>query len=259
MSTERSTHRSPWFLQRQARPDATLRLFCIPFAGGGASAFNAWWSRLPDWVELRAVQLPGRETRLRETPFSNLDAAVAALADAIRPELDRPFALFGYSMGALLGFELARELRRRGAPLPDQVHVAARAAPQLPATTPPMARLPRREFLEHVARFFEPPEEAWSVPELLSLILPALRADFTLCDDYRYRPEPPLPCALFGLAGTRDRSVPTSAVSAWCEQTSGAFELDVVPGSHFFINTAVDDVLSSLVGRLARMRPQTAR
>ncbi|MBX9607207.1 MAG: putative thioesterase [Gammaproteobacteria bacterium] len=235
-----------WLVCRQPKPRAGVRLFCLPFAGGGASAFNAWWRAMPESVELRVAQLPGREARFKQTAVTDFRTAVGHLADAFEKHLDRPYAVFGYSMGALLGFEVVRELRHRGAPAPTQLVVAAKSAPQQPARTPALSHLPRQEFIEGVRRYFEPPQDGWSIAELVEIILPALRADLTMCDMYRYRSEEPLGCPIIALGGDRDLSVPVHDVAAWRDQTSGYFEMQTFPGGHFFIN----DHLAEVQGRV---------
>jgi len=230
-----------------------VRLFCLPFAGAGASAFNAWWSALPQTVELRAVQLPGRESRYREPALRDAAEAARTIADAVKPYLDRRYAVFGYSMGALIGFELIRELRRQGERMPEQLFVAARRAPQLPAPHPPIAQLPRPAFLEQVRYYYEPPQELWENPDVLDIIMPVLRADMRLCDGYVYRPEPPLACPIHAFAGQCDRSSPPAAVEAWREQTSGTFDLEVCEGAHFFVNDALGKLQKTIVSRLERL------
>jgi len=224
-----------WFLCSQERVEAKLRLFCLPFAGGGASAFHSWSEALPDAVEVRGIQLPGRESRFREQAMVSAPPLVEQIADALEPWLDRPFSLLGYSMGGALAFELSRALRRRSAPMPTHLIVASRIAPQLPNVHPPMAHLPKEQLLQEVRRFFDPPDAAWENPELLALVLPALRADMTMCDTYVYVPEPPLDCAIHSFAGAGDRSAPLACVREWKEQTTNEFTLQVVPGGHFFI------------------------
>ena len=117
-------------------------MFCLPYAGGGASVYNLWSNSIPDTIELHAIQLPGRESRYNEPKFTDIHQTAKALADSIEPYLDRPYALFGYSMGALIAFELMRELRRQEAPLPIQLFVAAMRAPQAPPICPSLTHLP---------------------------------------------------------------------------------------------------------------------
>src|SRR6187397_2335302 len=128
----------------------TLRLFCLPHAGAGASVFARWSRALPPAIKVRALQLPGRESRLREPPASGMSPLVGELADTIAPVLDRPFAIFGHSMGALIGFELARELRRRGRPGPRHLLMSGLRAPDRPSRLPPLAALPDAAFLDGV-------------------------------------------------------------------------------------------------------------
>ena len=241
-----------WFLCRAVRPNASVRLFCLPFAGCGASAFNTWSKVFPETVELHAIQLPGRESRCNEPALTDAYETAKAVADAIGPYLDRRWAVFGYSMGALIAFELIRELRRRGARMPEQLFVAARSAPQLPATHPPLAQLSREAFLEQVRYYYEPPQEAWDNPDLLEIIVPVLRADMRLCDRYVYHSEPLLACPIHAFAGQSDRSMPVATVQAWRAQTLGEFDLEVFNGGHFFINSALARVQEMVISRLER-------
>src|SRR5213592_2035686 len=99
---------NPWLACPRPNPQARLRLFCVPYAGGSSRVFQSWAAGLPPAVELCAVELPGRGTRLHEPPLTEFAALINALAEAVRPYLDKPYALFGHSFGALLSFELAR-------------------------------------------------------------------------------------------------------------------------------------------------------
>lgn len=245
-----SIHTNEWLVCRQSKPHAGIRLFCLPFAGGGASAFNAWWQAMPASVDLRVAQLPGREARFKQTLITDFRIMVDRLADAFEKHVDLPYAIFGYSMGALLGFEVVRELRRRGAPAPAQLMVAAKSAPQQPARTPALSHLPRQQFIDGVRRYFEPPQEGWTIAELVEIVLPILRADLTMCDTYRYRPEAPLGCSIVALCGDRDLSVPVDDVSAWREQTTGHFEMSTFQGGHFFINDHLAEVQRKVLSLL---------
>lgn len=241
---------SPWFMCPQPRPQAALRLFCLPFAGAGASVYRAWPQALPDGVELRAVQLPGRESRLREARATCALQLAGAIADALEPWVERPFALFGYSFGALLAFETARELRRRGAPQPACLFAAARHAPQLAAVHPPLGALPPAEFVAAIEQYYRPEDAAWNIPELRAIVLPILRDDVRLADAYAYAHEAPLGCPIEAFVGAQDRSVPTAHAQAWREQTVGGFALHTLPGGHFFLHTAGQQLLQAIACRL---------
>jgi medium-chain acyl-[acyl-carrier-protein] hydrolase len=225
----------------------------VPFAGTGASAFNAWSSAFPDTVELHAVQLPGRESRYREPALSDAYEAARLLADAIEPYLNRCYVFFGHSMGALIAFEVIRELRRRRAPMPAQLFVGARRAPQLAAMRPPLTQLPREAFLRLVSDYYDFPPEAWQNPDLLEIVLPLLRADIALCEGYVYRREPPFAFPIQAFAGLRDRGAPLPAVQAWREQTTGEFAVEAFDGGHFFVNASLARLQQVMILRLEHL------
>jgi medium-chain acyl-[acyl-carrier-protein] hydrolase len=233
-----------WLTNPRPNPRAAVRLFCFPYAGCGASAFHRWPAGLPPTVEVRPVQLPGRESRFREEPFTRLTPLVGALADALRPHLDRPFVFFGHSLGALVSFELARELRRRGGPAPVGLLVAGRGAPHLPQRKPLLGHLPDEEFVEQLAAYGGVPAEVLAHQELLSLLLPALRADVLVSDTYTPTADTPLACPLHVYGGLEDADVPREDLQAWQELTTGPFDLHLFPGGHFFLHTAEALVLA---------------
>lgn len=229
---------SPWIAGSRASAATGLRLFCLPYAGGGASLYRDWGRLLPPGIAVCPVQLPGREGRIGEEPLAQLEPLVAAMADGLRPWLDRPFALFGHSMGALLGFELARLLRRRRWPGPLQLFVSAHRAPQLPDPEPEVYRLPQPAFLAKLRQLKGAGDDLLDNAELMELLLPTLRADFAVCGTYAYADGPPLDCPIVAFAGTRDAIVAYDEVAAWRAQTRGAFTIRPMAGDHFFLQSA---------------------
>jgi len=242
-----------WLLGHRPRPAVRLRLFCLPYAGGGASVFRSWGASLPDRVEVCPIQLPGRENRLLEPPFTRLPALADTLADALHPHLDLPFAVFGHSMGSLVAFELTRTLRRRQRPLPVSLLVSGRRAPQVPDVDPPIHHLPELEFLEEIRRLNGAPEEVLGNSELMELLLPALRADFEVCETYEYRSEEPLDCPIIAFGGDEDPEVGPEELDAWRRQTSGRFELYMFPGDHFYLFSARDRFMATLAAEVRRL------
>lgn len=229
---------TPWVICRKPNPAARLRLFCLPYAGGGASAFRAWPDELPSTVEFRAVQLPGRETRLREPPFTRLEPLVQQLGDVLAPDLTRPYAILGYSLGAVVGFELTRLLRRRQLPGPVHLFVAARPAPQLVFNEPPLHLLTDAELVAEVCRRYDGiPQAVRQEPDLLKLLLPVLRADLALLETYHHVREEPLVCPISAFGGLEDQAVTPSMIEAWRDQAGGPFTMRMLPGNHFFMNT----------------------
>ena len=236
------------------RPDARIRLYCIPHAGGGASAYRTWQDSLPSIVEVQAIQLPGRENRLMEKPFSDAREIAAILADVIAPDLDRTYAIFGHSMGALVGFELLRELRSRNAPSAGHFFPSAFRAPQAINPDAAIHELPDMEFLNELNRRYDAiPAAALESEELLELILPGIRADTTVCDGYEYRDAPPLDCPITILGGESDPIVKRELLGPWGEQTVATSELCLFPGDHFYLQPGQEALLKLISARLLEL------
>jgi surfactin synthase thioesterase subunit len=194
---------------------------------------------LGGWAEIALGCLPGRDARLSEQAFDDLPALTHALADGILPWLSRDqrgYVVFGHSMGALVGFELVRELRRRGERLPDVLVVSGRPAPQLPyaADRRRLDELDEDELIAHLRRRGGTPEELLSDREALRIFEPTLRRDLALVEDYVYRPEPPLPLPLLGYRGRSDPDVRAATVDAWRAQTESGFRRRDFAGGHFY-------------------------
>lgn len=236
---------SPWVKIFKPNPRARLRLFCLPYAGGGASAFRTWANDLPNDIEICAVQLPGRESHINHPPRTCLTTLVKDLTQALLPYLDRPFHLFGHSMGALISFELTRELRRQKCRLPEYLSVSGRYAPQLTKPVAPIHGLADDDFLVALRRFNGSNQALFSNAELQSIFLPILRADFCLLETYVYSPELPLSCPISVFGGTQDAIATTEDLQAWHDQTSAHATLQMFPGNHFFIKTLQADFLQA--------------
>jgi medium-chain acyl-[acyl-carrier-protein] hydrolase len=232
-------------------------MFCFPYAGGGASIYRGWGSSLPGDLEVCPVQIPGRESRLREPAFDHLEPMVAAIAEALDPHLGLPFVFFGHSMGAMIAFELARVLRRRGRPQPLHLFVSGRRAPQLPAREEPIHALPEPEFIAKLRELNGTPEEVLQHEELMKLIIPLLRTDFSVNETYEYKEEEPLQAGISAFGGLGDEEVTREDVEAWKEHTRGRFRMRMLPGDHFFINSGKDLILESVSRDLAELSPAT--
>lgn len=229
---------NPWLSCPKPNPGATVRLFCFPYSGAAASIYYPWAEMLPPNIEVCPVQLPGHGTRLREPLATRLAPQVEAVAAGLTPALDRPFAFFGHSMGALISFELARYLRRLGRPGPVHLFVSGHGAPHLPDRNPPLHGLPEPEFVAKLRELNGTPEEVLRHEELLQLLIPVLRADFAVCETYVYQAEPPLPCPISAYGGLADGYVNREELAAWQEQTASRFSLRMFPGDHFYLNQA---------------------
>ncbi|MBA2324364.1 MAG: thioesterase [Pseudonocardiales bacterium] len=241
--------RSCWVQVSRPRPSARLRLICLPAAGGGASRYRDWPAHLPDDVEVVSVQLPGRENRFNEPPIETMEQLVGPLLDGLAGHLVPPFALFGHSMGALIAFELVRRLRASGV-APVHVFASGCRAPDLPGRSPDRHTLPDREFLAAIEELGGIPPELLTEREFLDAMLPSLRGDCTLVETYAFRPQAPLSCPVSAFGGLRDKEVPPEDVRAWSRHTTGTFRVHLLPGDHFFVNSARPDLLRLMVSEL---------
>lgn len=248
-----------WFTCLKQNTRASLRLFCFPYAGGSAHAFRAWVNDVPDWVELYAANLPGRGARVAEPSYTSLTQLTRALAHGIEPYLDKSFAFFGHSLGALLAFELARRLRRERGLEPAHLFVSAYHAPHLKDRSPPIHDLPDAEFLEQLRKLNGTPPEILSNAELMEFMLPILRADFEVLETYSYLPDFPAGCPLEAYGGLQDPEAGHQELSAWREHTTGSFALRMFPGDHFFVNTSRQLVLQQMLRALSRSEAAAGR
>ena len=240
-----------WLICFKPSAQARLRLFCLPYAGGGTVIYRPWTPDLPETIELWCIRLPGRESFRTEPPFTRLVALIEALMPVILPYLDRPFAFFGHSMGALIGFELMHQLRRRHDLVPVHLFVSGHRAPQLPDLSSPLHHLPASELLTQLRRLNGTPEAVLQDTDLMQFFLPVLRADFAVCETYTYTARPPLTCPISAFGGLQDSRVSYAELAAWREQTSSAFSHRMLPGDHFFLHSAQALLLRALAQDLA--------
>ena len=168
---------------------------------------------------------------------------VAALGDAVLPYLDRPYALFGSSMGALIAYELARRLADMTPRLPALVCVSGNAAPHVSVRATALHDLPDEGFLTELRQLGGTPDEFFCNRELLALLLPMLRSDFTVCETYRHADGPPLVCPILALGGTGDRFIPSRNIEEWSMHTASRFSCRMLPGDHFFLAHHMEEVL----------------
>lgn len=243
-----------WLRCFNPNPQAELRLFCFPYAGGGASIFRKWSNSLPHYVELFSIQLPGREDRLKETPFTDISLLVQTLIPILHPYLNVPFTFFGHSMGALISFELARCLRSEQAPSPVHLFISGRRAPQIPDPYSLICTLAEHEFLQELRALKGTPKEVLENSELMKVLLPILRADFSICGTYTYLNKPPLDCSISAFGGIEDSRETYHLLKSWSAQTHSSFSLQMLPGDHFFLSTSQQQLLEILFHQLHQLK-----
>ena len=244
---------SAWFYRPAPRQFTSVRLFCFPYAGVGASIFRQWPAGLPIEVDLCAVQLPGRTVRLSEPPVASIPVLVDGIVAAVAPYLDVPFAFFGHSMGAVLAAEVTRELAARGAQLPRYLMVSARRPPHMADSQSPLRNLSDTEFVEEIMRRYGGiPSEVLRERDILAMLLPALRADIAALENHRPPRRTPLPCPIVAFGGSDDALTPRSHLEAWRAETDSNFEICVFPGGHFYLEAARTAVLAKISELLVR-------
>jgi surfactin synthase thioesterase subunit len=235
----------PW-LGRPPRPDAEVLLLCFPCAGKGASMYGRWAERLRPRIDVLPVLLAGRETRITDRPATDLPELADDIAGALVPLLDRRFAVFGHSMGSVLGFEVVRRLEGQGKQA-ARLFVSGRPAPQVPAEGLGVTGLSDERLVEVVQHAYGGiPDALREDRGLLSLLLPALRADLTMLEAYRYTPDAKIPCGITAFFGADDTLTDAGAVAAWREQASAGFRMREFPGGHFYLNACRDDLLAEI-------------
>jgi medium-chain acyl-[acyl-carrier-protein] hydrolase len=246
---------NPWFLFPARKPNASVRLFCFPYAGGSAHIFYQWPALLPDFVELVAIQLPGRGPRIVETPFQTVSEIVEALMVQIVPLLDRPYMMFGHSLGATISFELLRLLRKKQQRSATAFFPAGRHAPHMPDSDPPTAHLSDVMFISELKRLNGTPQEILQNNELMQLVLPVLRADFKAAESYRYTDEPALaiPFTVFG--GEQDEGSSTEKeMKEWRQHTTSDFSTKLLSGDHFFLHENEEKLLKELAVEIIKFK-----
>ncbi len=227
-----------------------IRLLCFHHAGGGASMYRMWPRLLPWFIEPVAVQLPGRADRFDEPPFERMEPLVDALIDVIKPMLDQPFACYGASMGARVAWALSHTLRERGMPGPRRLYVASNTAPIVNNGAGDWDGA-EDSLYGYLRDMGGTPAEVFDDPDLVAGLLPTLRADLTVLTTYTSRPARPLDVSIRAFAGTEDMVASAERMSGWRAETRARFDLDPVPGGHFFDASGERQVIQTIARDLS--------
>lgn len=243
--------RVSWFGRHAPDDRARVMLFCLPYSGGGASTYHRWRPLFPAHIDLIPVHLPGREDRLAETyPMS-----AGPIAEALAGRIDRPYALYGHSMGGRLGFEVLRSLRAAGIGPPVRFYPAACPPPDVPDPVCDYVDLPDDPFVDFLIEHLGALKELREIAELRELALPVIRRDLRWCRDYRYAPAAALPTTIVALAGADDVVARPQVMAGWSRHGS-RFELETLPGGHLFLNSATSQLAALLAADLTRALDQ---
>ncbi len=224
-----------WFSLLPACDKSAIRLYCLPYAGTSHAVFQHWQPLYEERLELALVKYPGRGARYLDPLPDSISVLVDELARTIAQEGDKPFALFGHSMGSLIAFELAHRLRESHALNPTAIYVSGGTAPSLRHLKAQLHHLSEADFATEILGMNGIPEEIANSPDLMAIFLPILRRDFALCERYRYRERPPLSCPITVFGGRSDPNTNERQLTGWKQETSGPFTLEWLEGDHFFL------------------------
>ncbi|MEU4252578.1 alpha/beta fold hydrolase [Amycolatopsis sp. NPDC026612] len=230
-------------------PDARVRLVCLPHAGGSASFFFPLAKALAPAVEVLAVQYPGRQDRRLEPPVDSIGGLTSRLLDVLRPFDDRPLALFGHSMGALIGYEVALRMAETGLPAPVHLFASGRRAPSR-YRDDDLRGVSDERLVAELRKLGGSDAAMLADPELLAMILPAIRSDYRAVETYRHEPGRRLDCPVTVFTGDRDPRVSVDEARAWAGHTTGPAELRVLPGGHFFLVDQAALMIATITGKL---------
>lgn len=257
-----TTTASAWVSRPQhprSQSHVQLRLFCLPYAGGSAHTYATWANRLPATIEVWPVHLPGRAERLRDTPLESATDVVAALAPVIQPFTDVPYAIFGHSMGTLVAYELAQQLRRNDVPAPQALFVSGRRSVHFGEAYPAIRHLDDDAFITALHQRYGRLTAILTNTAIQELLLPALRADFSICETYAPSTLTPLPYAIYAYGGTEDRDARLEDLLSWSRYTTDRFQVTMVPGGHFFIEDHPELLIAALTRDVHALMPMTHR
>ena len=239
-----------WARRFHPTETAHAKLICLPHAGGSASFFFPVSRALSPDIDVVAIQYPGRQDRRREPFVDNLTELAQKIFDVLSPwDTSLPVALFGHSMGASLGFELARLMERKAGVVPAHLFASGRRAPSRHRHETVHLR-DDKGLLADVQTLNGTDARVFGDDEMLQMMLPAIRADYRAAETYTYQPGEPLHCPITAFTGDNDPKVTIDEARSWAEHTTGAFDLTVFPGGHFFLATQQPKILATITERL---------
>ncbi len=249
-----SDYDKSWLIPVRENPNARLRLFLFHYAAGAASIYRTWGEGLPEDIEIFALQLPGRETRMSEPLLTSIPVLVQNLHRVMRPLLDKPWVSFGHSMGCVLSFELLRSVRRAKERMPLRYFGSGRRGPGVPSRHPDMHTMTDAELLEALRQYGGTPEEILNEPDFMAMLYPIIRADFQALETHVFADEAPLEVPFSIYCGRDDERATPDELEDWKDYSSAECEIKLFDGGHFYINTHRHQVLEMLSRDLETIR-----
>jgi len=243
---------TPWTHFISRNPNAKLRLFCFHYSGGNANVFSPWAQFIPNDIELCSIQLPGRMDLMHLAPFQKFDDVIQPLCAQLLPYLrDKPFVFFGHSLGALLGYGLSHYLLEKYCISPSGLVVSACACPSIRNSGEPIHLLPESAFIEKLYSYNGADNgdvrQLFENKAFMQLMIPILRADFSLSATYHYVKRQPFDFPIFAYGGDQDSQVSPDEIKAWHLETTNIFKYALFSGGHFFLKKQQEMFLKTLV------------
>jgi medium-chain acyl-[acyl-carrier-protein] hydrolase len=252
MLTVPAAKTSSWTLCINASSDPSITVLCFPCAGGNASLFRAWMGRFPSDMRVLSIQFPGRETRICESPISDVRVLADAIAKLLIASNQEPYVLLGFSMGGIVAFEVARRVRRMSGKSPKLFVATACPPPQLAWRQRKLLNLSKVELISELKTMGGTPPEVFENRELLDACVELLRNDLEALEKYCYEEENPLDCPILAIGGLNDEHISPEDLRGWSAQTSGEFACRMIKGGHFSLFDSVPMTIRLLESYIRR-------
>ena len=242
--------KNKWFVKYRNEHSTALRLICLPYAGGSISTYANWINEVPERVEIIAVLPPGRGVRFIEPPFDSMHTLVDSLFSALTPMLTEPYVIFGHSLGSWVGYELLKKIQASNLPLPHYFFASGARSPHLVKKKENIHALPDEQFKEKLKKLNGTPPSIIENHELMEFLMPVLRADFKIANDYCAAFDE-VACPVTVIGGNNDAEISIEELHAWGALFAEPIEVEVVEGNHFFVDNNVQQTLSIVNSKLS--------
>jgi surfactin synthase thioesterase subunit len=239
-----------WFVKYRSEHSTALRLICLPYAGGSISTYANWINEVPEGVEIIAVQPPGRGVRFIEPPFDSMHALVESLFSALTPILTEPYVVFGHSLGSWVSYELLKKIQKNNLTLPVHFFASGARAPHIEKKKENIHALPDEQFKERLKKLNGTPQSIIENHELMDFLMPVLRADFKIANDYCAAFDE-VGCSVTVIGGNNDTEISIEELHAWKTLFTEPTEIEIVEGDHFFVDNNVQQTLSIVNSKLS--------
>ncbi|MDM5228721.1 alpha/beta fold hydrolase [Cytobacillus sp. NJ13] len=234
-----------WCFNKTLKPESKMRILFFPYACGGASIYRTWQNFFSSDIEAIPIQLPGRENRITENPYYSIEELADHLFEILKPLFDRPVALFGHSMGSLISYELSIRMHQSGI-IPAHLFVSAHTAPHKSNRGTQDHLLSDEQLINRLRELSFTPEPVLQNKDLMRLLLPLIRADFAMCENYRFKHNTVLTCPVTVFGGTNDNEVSISELDDWKHYTTSDFSKVVIDGDHFFVHDQASIITTNI-------------